>query len=79
MRYFLLREMTFGMDGSYSDEQLLDRYNGDLANDLGNLTSRIVTLIHNGCDGTVPPPSDEPEEHELAPLAEREGGALLEA
>jgi methionyl-tRNA synthetase len=71
LRYFLLREMTFGMDGSYSDEQLLDRYNGDLANDLGNLTSRIVTLIHGGCDGVVPPPSDEPHERELAPLAER--------
>jgi methionyl-tRNA synthetase len=79
LRYFLLREMTFGMDGSYSDEQLLDRYNGDLANDLGNLTSRIVTLIHNGCDGTVPPPSDEPEEHELAPLAERAFGEYREA
>jgi len=74
LRYFLLREMTFGQDGSYSDEQLLDRYNGDLANDLGNLTSRIVTLIHTGCDGAVPPPSDEPVERELAPLAERAFG-----
>jgi methionyl-tRNA synthetase len=71
LRYFLLREMTFGMDGSYSDEQLLDRYNGDLANDLGNLTSRIVALIHSGCSGALPPPSDEPEAHELAPAAAR--------
>jgi methionyl-tRNA synthetase len=79
LRYFLLREMTFGMDGSYSDEQLLDRYNGDLANDLGNLTSRIVTLIHTGCDGVVPSPSDRSEEHELAPLAERAFAEFREA
>jgi len=71
LRYFLLREMTFGMDGSYSDEQLLDRFNGDLANDLGNLTSRIVTLIHGGLNGELPAPCDEPEATELAEVARR--------
>ncbi len=71
LRYFLLREMTFGMDGSYSDEQLLDRYNGDLANDLGNLTSRIVTMLVRDCDGRLPAPTDAPEAHELRPAAAR--------
>lgn len=68
VRYFLLREMTFGLDGSYSDEQLLDRYNGDLANDLGNLTSRILTLLESGFDG-LPAPGTGPEERELEPAA----------
>ncbi len=71
LRYFLLREMTFGLDGSYSDEQLVERYNGDLANDLGNLTSRIVTLIDQGLDGRLPAPSDLPEERELEAPARR--------
>ena len=65
LRYFLLREMTFGLDGTYSDEQFLDRYNGDLANELGNLTSRIVTLCDSGFGGSLPPPSDRPEAAEL--------------
>jgi methionyl-tRNA synthetase len=65
LRYFLLRDMTFGLDGTYSDEQLLDRYNGDLANGLGNLTSRILTLIDTGFSGSLPPPSVLSEAHEL--------------
>ncbi len=69
LRYFLLREMTFGLDGSYSDEQLLDRYNGDLANDLGNLTSRVLALLESGCGGALPPPGDRPEARELEPAA----------
>ncbi len=71
LRYFFLREMTFGLDGSYSDEQLLDRYNGDLANGLGNLTSRIVSLIESGLGGRLPAPTDRPEARELRPAAER--------
>ncbi|MGH7414456.1 MAG: methionine--tRNA ligase [Candidatus Rokuibacteriota bacterium] len=44
-RYFLLREMSFGLDASFSEEALVDRLNADLANDLGNLVSRVTTLI----------------------------------
>ncbi|HEX4823465.1 MAG TPA: methionine--tRNA ligase [Candidatus Polarisedimenticolaceae bacterium] len=65
LRYFLLREMTFGLDGSYSDEQLLDRYNGDLANEIGNVTSRVVTLADAGFHGALPPPSRLAEATEL--------------
>jgi methionyl-tRNA synthetase len=69
LRYFLLREMSFGLDGSYSDEQLLDRYNGDLANELGNVTSRVIALCDSGFAGRTPPPSDRPEAAELLPAA----------
>ncbi len=44
-RYFLLREMDFGLDASFSEEAFVDRLNADLANDLGNLASRATTLI----------------------------------
>ncbi|HUC42772.1 MAG TPA: methionine--tRNA ligase [Candidatus Sulfotelmatobacter sp.] len=71
LRYFLLREMTFGLDGAFSDEQLIDRYNGDLANELGNLTSRVIALCETGFAGGLPPPSDRPEARELSgPAAE---------
>ncbi|HSH12951.1 MAG TPA: methionine--tRNA ligase, partial [Desulfurivibrionaceae bacterium] len=54
-RYFLLREMTFGLDSSYSPETLLTRQNTDLANDLGNLFSRSLTMVKNFCESKVPP------------------------
>ena len=57
LRYFLLRELTFGLDGTYSDEQMLERYNGDLANDLGNVTSRLLALLETGCGGRLPAPT----------------------
>ncbi len=69
LRYFLLRDMSFGLDGSYSDEQLLDRYNGDLANELGNVTSRVIALCDTGFSGRTPPPSSRPEAVELHPPA----------
>jgi methionyl-tRNA synthetase len=69
LRYFLLREMTFGLDGTFSDEQFLDRYNGDLANELGNVTSRIVTLCDGGFSGGLPPLSTAPEAGELEGVA----------
>ena len=53
LRYFLLREMVFGQDGNFSREALLTRYNADLANGLGNLTSRTLTMIEQYLGGRV--------------------------
>lgn len=55
-RYFVFREMMFGQDASFTDDAILTRYNADLANDLGNLASRVVTLLHRTCGGRVPTP-----------------------
>jgi methionyl-tRNA synthetase len=55
VRYFLLREMVFGQDASFSDEAFIDRYNSDLANDLGNTVSRVVTLSRRAFGGKTPP------------------------
>lgn len=57
-RYFLLREMVFGLDADFSEEAFLGRLNADLANDLGNLVSRATTLIVNFAGGSVPTPKD---------------------
>ena len=54
LRYYLLREVVFGQDGNFSRDALLTRYNADLANGLGNLASRTLTMIHQYCGGMVP-------------------------
>jgi len=54
LRHFLLREMVFGQDASYSDEAFIDRVNTDLANDLGNLLSRTLKMIEDYCGGKIP-------------------------
>src|ERR1700723_4055880 len=54
LRYYLLREVVFGQDGNFSREALITRYNADLANGLGNLASRILTMIANYRDGVIP-------------------------
>ena len=54
VRYFCLREMVFGQDGDFTYEALLERVNADLANGLGNLASRTLTMIGRYCDGVVP-------------------------
>jgi methionyl-tRNA synthetase len=55
VRYFLLREGSFGQDWDFTDAAFVARFNADLANDLGNLVSRTLTLVGKFCDGQVPP------------------------
>jgi methionyl-tRNA synthetase len=61
-RYYFLREISFGLDGNFSWESVVDRYNFDLANDFGNLASRATSMINRYLDGAIP---KQPSENEL--------------
>jgi methionyl-tRNA synthetase len=60
LRYFLLREIVFGQDGSFSYDALVNRYNSDLANGLGNLASRTLAMVNQYREGVIPQGSDTP-------------------
>ncbi len=53
-RYFLLREVPFGNDGNFARESLVNRVNSDLANNIGNLAQRVLSMIHKHCEGKIP-------------------------
>jgi methionyl-tRNA synthetase len=71
LRYFLLREVPFGNDGTFSRKALISRLNVELANDLGNLAQRSLSLIARNCDAQLPAPGPRtPEDAEMLGMAE---------
>jgi len=65
LRYFLLREVSFGQDGSYSAEAIVARANAELANSFGNLAQRTLSMIVKNLDGVLPAPGEASEDKEL--------------
>jgi methionyl-tRNA synthetase len=76
LRYFLLREVPFGQDGSYSAEAIVARANAELANSFGNLAQRTFSMIHKNLGGVLPAAGEAPEDKEL--LAAVEGAVKRE-
>jgi len=79
LRYYLLRETVFGQDGNFSYDALVQRYNSDLANGLGNLASRTAAMIEKNCGGQIPKPAAlQPQDTALANEAQEAIGEVLE-
>src|SRR6478736_4462723 len=68
LRYFLLREVSFGQDGSYSAEAIVNRANAELANSFGNLAQRTLSMIVKNLEGVLPQPGEDREDLELTAL-----------
>ena len=58
VRYFMMREVPFGKDGDYSKQAMISRMNGDLANDIGNLAQRVLSMVFKNCEGRIPEHGD---------------------
>ena len=71
-RYFLMRQVPFGNDGDFSRRAMINRMNGDLANDLGNLSQRVLSMIFKNCSGVIPalPVAAAPEDSALLDAAD---------
>jgi len=67
-RYFLMREVPFGNDGDFSQRAMIHRMNGDLANDLGNLSQRVLSMIFKNCEGVMPALPSAPADEDRALL-----------
>src|SRR5229473_1430403 len=79
LRYYLLREIVFGQDGNFSYDALVQRYNSDLANGLGNLASRTAAMIEKNSGGKIPKPAAfQPQDITLATKAQAAIGEVLE-
>jgi methionyl-tRNA synthetase len=79
LRYYLLRETVFGQDGNFSYDSLVQRYNSDLANGLGNLASRAAAMIAKDCAGKIPKPGAlQRQDNALAKQTQEAIGEVLE-
>src|SRR5882724_1358063 len=79
LRYYLLRETVFGQDGNFSYDALVQRYNSDLANGLGNLASRTAAMIEKNSGGKIPKPAAlQPQDTALATQAQAAIGEVME-
>jgi methionyl-tRNA synthetase len=74
LRYFLLREVPFGQDGSYSAEAIVLRANAELANSFGNLAQRTFSMIHKNLDGILPAQGEAPDDVQLLELVNQAAG-----
>ncbi|CCG43149.1 methionine--tRNA ligase [Magnetospirillum molischianum] len=73
LRFFLLREVPFGNDGDFSHRAMIGRMNSELANDLGNLAQRVLSMIGKNCGGKVPSPQAERSEDDRVMLSSADG------
>ncbi len=78
-RYFLMREVPFGNDGNFSRTAMVQRINSELANNIGNLTQRTLSLIYKNCDQTVPTPATMPDTDRTSLLADIRGAMDAQA